>query len=223
MSDHIKAIIFDFDGTLVNSVEAYLELFLKLGQRFGSNITADDFMRLNGHAVPDAIKILVREKKLKRRIIPYLLWNKKRLEREVHQQTKLYPNVIEMMTALAPHYTLAIATNNNRHNLNATFARYPLKKLIQTSVSQEDVKKRKPHPEIFLTAAKRLGLAPEQCLVVEDSPTGIIAAARAGMPSCAVRHTTPETFFKTSPTQFIEQIGALNQEFIETHFNPTHS
>ncbi len=65
MSKTIKAVIFDFDGTLVNSVEAYMQLFLELGERFGNRpITKDDFLILNGMAVQDALKLLVKEKLL---------------------------------------------------------------------------------------------------------------------------------------------------------------
>jgi HAD superfamily hydrolase (TIGR01509 family) len=64
-----------------------------------------------------------------------------------------------------------------------------MRDLFSVVVCQEDVKRGKPEPEMFLLAADKLGVAPERCLVVEDSPLGIEAAERAGMQSAFVRRS----------------------------------
>jgi len=68
-----------------------------------------------------------------------------------------------------------------------------MRELFSVVVCQEDVKRGKPEPEMFLLAADRLGVAPERCLVVEDSPLGIEGAHRAGMQSAFVRRTVVPT------------------------------
>jgi HAD superfamily hydrolase (TIGR01509 family) len=81
----------------------------------------------------------------------------------------------------------AIASSAPRENVDAVLAVIGLAPFFQAIVSAEDVKLGKPDPQVFLTAAARLGSAPAQSIVVEDAPAGIEAARRAGMASIGVR------------------------------------
>lgn len=211
----IKAIIFDFDGTLVNSVDVYLQMFLDLGERFGKGLTKEDFMTMNGMSVRPAIKLLVKEKKLRRMVIPYLLWNKKKLMQQIEVGTKPYPEVKTTLEALKQHYRLVIATSNHRDFLLSICKRYDLMSYFEFFLAEEDVENVKPHPEAFLKAASQLKLSPDECLVIEDSPQGVKAAVAAKMRCCAVEHTTEKAFFKQPPTQFIPNLSFLTKEFIE--------
>src|SRR5271170_6782773 len=83
----------------------------------------------------------------------------------------------------------AIASSSPRENIDAVLAVIGLAAVFQAVVSAEDVTLGKPDPQVFLTAAARLGSAPAQCIVVEDAPAGVEAARRAGMPSIGVRRT----------------------------------
>jgi beta-phosphoglucomutase len=81
----------------------------------------------------------------------------------------------------------AIASSAPRENVDVVLAALGLAACFQAVVSAEDVTHGKPDPEVFLTAAARLGSAPPHSIVVEDAPAGIEAARRAGMPSIGVR------------------------------------
>ena len=214
-SPPIKAIIFDFDGTLVNSVNVYLQMFLDLGERFGNGVTKEDFMTLNGMSVRPAVKLLVKQKKLSRIVIPYLLWNKKKLIRQIEEGTAPYPEVKTTLEALKQHYRLVIATSNTKDFLLRICERYDLMSYFECFFAEEDVEKVKPHPEVFLKAANQLKLSPDECLVIEDSPQGVLAAVNAKMRCCAVEHTTEKAYFKQPPTQFIPNLSFLTKEFIE--------
>jgi HAD superfamily hydrolase (TIGR01509 family) len=85
----------------------------------------------------------------------------------------------------------AIASSAPRENIDAVLAVIGLASVFQAMVSAEDVTLGKPDPQVFLTAAARLGSAPAQSIVVEDAPAGIEAARRAGMPSIGVRRKGP--------------------------------
>ncbi len=211
----IEAIIFDFDGTLVNSVDIYLRLFMKLGKRFGRDIEEEDFMLLNGMSVKDAIRELVRQKKFKRRIIPYLLFNKKALQKGVTRETEIYPEVKKCLTHLKKHYKLAIATNNKRAHLETLCSRYDINDFFQAKIAQEDLNYRKPNPQAFLLAAEALEVSPQNCLVIEDTPIGLAAGLNAEMKTCVVEHTTDKKYFKHSPDVFINNLTLLTKEFID--------
>jgi HAD superfamily hydrolase (TIGR01509 family) len=213
-----EAIIFDFDGTLVNSVDIYLRLFMELGKRFGRDIDEEDFMQLNGMSVKDAIRELVRQKKFKRRIIPYLMFNKKSLQKGVTRETQLYPEVIECLTHLKKHYKLAIATNNKREHLETLCNRYDINDFFQAKIAQEDLSHRKPNPQAFLMAAEALEVAQQNCLVIEDAPMGLAAGLNAEMKTCVVEHTTDRKYFKRPPDVFIKDLSFLTREFIDTTF-----
>lgn len=81
---------------------------------------------------------------------------------------------------------MAVATSAERANIDFVLGGLGIESLFAAVVGSEDVQQGKPHPESFLTAASRLGVAPEQCLVFEDSLSGIEAAWRAGMRAVAV-------------------------------------
>jgi beta-phosphoglucomutase len=86
----------------------------------------------------------------------------------------------------------ALASSAPRPNIDAVFEALSLERFLDAVVSADEVGRGKPDPAIFLEAARRLGLAPGRCVVVEDAPAGLEAARRAGMPSIGVlsRHHT---------------------------------
>jgi HAD superfamily hydrolase (TIGR01509 family) len=102
-----------------------------------------------------------------------------------------FPGVLELMeAALArPDFRLAIATSSSREMSEVALkgAKVPYHKMAY--VSGSDVKNKKPHPEIFLLAAQRTGISPENCVVIEDSPGGVEAAKAAGAKCIAVTNT----------------------------------
>ena len=84
-----------------------------------------------------------------------------------------------------------VATSSQRDYLEEIFARFDLLPRFSVALTAESVTHGKPHPEIYLKAAERLGMAPERCLAIEDAPKGVQSAARAGMAVVAV--DTPYT------------------------------
>jgi len=103
-----------------------------------------------------------------------------------------FPGVLELMESALNRddFRVGIATSSTREKSEAVLksARIPYEKMVY--VTGNDVKDKKPHPELFLTAAARLGLAPAQCVVIEDAPDGIAAANAAGCRCVAVANST---------------------------------
>jgi HAD superfamily hydrolase (TIGR01509 family) len=97
--------------------------------------------------------------------------------------------VVELAQRERSRAKLGVASGSGRHHVERSLTVTKMRDLFSVVVCQEDVTRGKPEPEMFLLAADRLGVAPERCLVVEDSPLGIEGARRAGMQSAFVRRT----------------------------------
>jgi beta-phosphoglucomutase len=97
------------------------------------------------------------------------------------------PGALEWMRRLHESgWKQALASSAPRLNIDAVFGSLPFGRYLEVVVSADDVGRGKPDPAVFLEAARRLGLPPGRCVVVEDAPAGLEAARRAGMPSIGV-------------------------------------
>lgn len=113
---------------------------------------------------------------------------------------------------------LAICTAAPEKNITVAFQRFGLGDLVETTVSPEQGFRGKPHPDLFVEAARRLGVPAAACLVFEDAPLGVEAARRAGMPAFALTTTMPAASFTsysnlrgTAPDFLSVDFGALLQ------------
>jgi HAD superfamily hydrolase (TIGR01509 family) len=103
-----------------------------------------------------------------------------------------FPGVLELMSAALSDsdFKVGIATSSTREKSEAVLKSAQIPYLKMEYVTGNDVEKKKPDPELFLTAARRLGLAPDQCVVIEDAPNGVAAAKAAGCRCIAVTNST---------------------------------
>ena len=98
----------------------------------------------------------------------------------------LLPGAVEAVERLAAVWPLAVASSSNRELIDAVLASTPLGPLFRLTVSSEEVARGKPSPDVYLEAARRLGVEPARCAAVEDSHNGIAAAKAAGMRTLAI-------------------------------------
>jgi HAD superfamily hydrolase (TIGR01509 family) len=96
------------------------------------------------------------------------------------------PSVQETLRRLAPSCALTVATNSYREHLDSVLQKFGLDSFFPVTVARQDYKLAKPQPDAFLTAAKKLGLPPSRCVVIEDTYKGVMAATNAGMACIAV-------------------------------------
>lgn len=218
----IKAVLFDFDGTLVNSVEVYCSILLETSRETDGKVTREDFLRLNGRPIGAAIRILIGEKKLKIRALFYIFFNRKRFRQRVLDVAEPYPEVKETVRRLAETYRVALVTSASRSHYDHLAQKFGLKELFEFSLTREEVPARKPAPDPYELAAKKLGLSATECLVIEDSPNGVRSGNRAGMFTCCLLQTTPRPFFveDATPTFFLSAIRELTPETIGRAVNP---
>ena len=114
---------------------------------------------------------------------------------EVHRELPLLPGAVEAVRALAKTYTLALASSANREVIDAVLDTARLAEHFAATVSSEEVARGKPAPDVYLEAARRIGVAAQDCAAVEDSSNGLRAAHAAGMVVIA----TPNHAFPPAP------------------------
>jgi HAD superfamily hydrolase (TIGR01509 family) len=183
-----RSVLWDLDGTLVDSEEYHWLAWRDSMAAEGVAITHAQFLKSfglrNDTIVPGWIPGAPAE------TIQRIGDAKERLYRRLVREggLKPLPGAREWIDRLARDgWRQAIASSAPRENVDTMLAVLGLAACFQAIVSAEDVTLGKPDPQVFLTAAARLGSAPAQSIVVEDAPAGVEAARRAGMPSIGVR------------------------------------
>jgi HAD superfamily hydrolase (TIGR01509 family) len=110
-------------------------------------------------------------------------------------------------------FRLAIASSTPRQNIAFALEQIGMADVFDALVGAEDVTKGKPDPEVFLTAAKRLGVPPERCIVFEDAIAGVIAAKRGGMKCVAVTTTNPrDALVEAGADLVVDSLSELSLE-----------
>ncbi|GAA2423065.1 HAD family phosphatase [Streptomyces macrosporus] len=188
------AVIFDLDGTLVDSEPAYHEAGRRLLARYGvADFTWEDHTRFIGIGTRETLTALREEHGIDAPV-EELLAGKNRIYLELARTSAtVFPGMRALVERLhAAGFPLAVASGSSRAAIDAVLAGAGLDALLPVRVSAEEVGRGKPEPDVFLEAARRLGVEPGRCAVVEDAPPGAEAAHRAGMRCVAVPYL-PET------------------------------
>lgn len=191
----IRAVLFDFDGLLVDSETIFYQVYAELLREFSVSFTRSDYLAgYSGRPVPAIAKAFVQDFALPLNdaaVEQRILSSEEKLRKA---GVPLKPGAATLLRWLTEHsYRIAVASSSKHDRAMEILSHHGLVEYFEAQVFVEDISRGKPDPEVFLTAAKRLGITPEQCLVLEDSRMGIEAAAAAGMPViCVPDMQTPD-------------------------------
>ena len=188
------AVLWDLDGTLVDSEEYHWRAWQETMSAEGVVLTREQFLATFGQRNDSILRQwLGRDSTAER--IQRIADSKEELYRRIVSQARLapLPGVAEWVKRLASEgWVQAVASSAPRANVEVVLQILALTPYFLAVASAEDVSRGKPDPEVFLTAAARLKVAPAQSIVVEDAAAGIEAARRAGMRSIGVsRNAAP--------------------------------
>lgn len=181
-----KALIFDCDGTLANTLPVHFQAWSASLNKFGASLSEEWFYQNCGTSALEMIKLLNSQFCYQLDSTLVNVERKKIYQSMIHAVQEIQ-EVAEIARANYGKVTMAVASGGDGAIVQATLKVLKLHKLFDTVVSVDDVNRGKPEPDIFLLAAKRLGVAPEDCMVYEDSDSGLEAAQRAGMRFVDVR------------------------------------
>ena len=182
-----SAVIFDLDGTLVDSEPLYLEADQKIFRPLGIIVEAEHkkpYTGLSSHCFLADIKkqydlSISVEELLTRKNAAYMEMARKR--------THVFPEMRIFVHLLKEHgYPLAVASGSSKEVIDAVLEAADLLTYFDVTLSSSQVKKGKPAPDVFLEAARLLNTPPQACLVMEDSRYGVEAAKNAQMSCIAI-------------------------------------
>jgi len=185
---NVKAIIFDLDGTLVDSEPNYYEADRKVLAQYG--ITGFD-LAMKSKYIGIGAKEMMEDIKVRYKLqetVENLVSQKNKYYLEIaRKNTPVFPEMRKLLGLLEEcQYPLALASGSSPEVIDVILNGTNLKQYFETVLSAEEVKNGKPAPDIFLEAARRIDVSPAECVVVEDSRYGIMAAKAAGMYCIAI-------------------------------------
>lgn len=182
----VQALIFDCDGTLADTMPLHWRAWQAITARHRIEFTEERFYALGGVPSRHILRMLCDEQKLA--LDPLAVAKEKELA-----YLDMLPHVapIECVVGIARQHAgklpLAVASGGSRNAIAKVLAHLGIRDLFQVVVTNEDVTHQKPAPDIFLEAARRLGVAPQFCRAYEDTDLGMQAIRAAGMEAIDVR------------------------------------
>lgn len=193
MSESIKAIIFDMDGVLIDAKEWHYDALNRALGLFGMEISKyDHLVTYDGLPTRKKLEMLSRERGLPVALHDFINDMKQDYTMEL-TYAKCKPRFhhhYALSRLKEQGYRLALCSNSIRNTIETMLNKADLMRYMEFYLSNQDVTKSKPDPEIYTKAIQRMGLLPAECLVVEDNPNGIRAAQDSGAHVLIVNATT---------------------------------
>jgi HAD superfamily hydrolase (TIGR01509 family) len=180
-------LIFDCDGTLADTMPAHFVAWTKMLSRHGIPFPESRFYELGGVPTAQIIRILAHEANVRLADVDAMVREKETAFLESLAAIKPVVEVVAVAEAYHGKLAMAVASGGYRDTITRTLDALGVRSWFDVMVTAEDTVRHKPEPDVFLEAAKRLGVSAEECLVFEDTDIGLLAAKRAGMATVDVR------------------------------------
>jgi HAD superfamily hydrolase (TIGR01509 family) len=187
-----KTILWDMDGVISDSYSfhfaAWQEVFTKRGIKF----TKEDFTKLFGTR-NDFIIGTIMGREFPERDVKIMVQEKEEsFRRKATGGIKPFPGVVKLLNTLKKgNFKLALVSSAPKENIDLVLNELNLAGIFNCIIFGQEATKSKPSPQIYLLAAKKLEVTPNDCVVIEDSPLGVKAAKTAGMKCLAITNTHP--------------------------------
>jgi HAD superfamily hydrolase (TIGR01509 family) len=184
----VAAVVFDLDGVLIDSEPVWEQVRREYVAEHGGRWRPDSQQRLMGMSTPEWSSYLATELGVDAppsRIAHEVV---EEVGRRYETDLPLMPGAVEAVERLASRWPLGLASSAARPLIDRVLAATGMTSLFEVTVSTEEVRRGKPAPDVYLTVAERLAVAPAQTVAVEDSSNGLRSASAAGMVVVAVPH-----------------------------------
>ncbi|HXF09783.1 MAG TPA: beta-phosphoglucomutase family hydrolase [Desulfuromonadaceae bacterium] len=188
IAPHIKGLIFDCDGTLADSMPLHWRAWQMVTQRHGLHFPEDRFYATGGVPSRDILKILAQEQG---RSLDHIAVAHEKEETYLQTLSQIEPihAVVEIAKENHGKLPMAVASGGSQKIICMVLEQIKIRDLFDAVVTNEMVKNQKPAPDIFLEAARRIGVEPKNCLAFEDTELGLQAIRSAGMEAVDVRES----------------------------------
>jgi HAD superfamily hydrolase (TIGR01509 family) len=176
-----RAVGVDLDGRMFNTEELYVEVGTEILRRRGYEFTPDLIDRMMGRTGRVALQIMIDTHALKATVEELVAETDEIFPDLLRAKLAPMPGLVELLAAIERHnIPKGIATSSRRSFVTKVLAKFNYEPRFAPILTSEDITHGKPDPEIYLTAAKQIGVAPSEMLVLEDSQNGCRAALAAG-------------------------------------------
>jgi HAD superfamily hydrolase (TIGR01509 family) len=181
------AVVFDLDGLMFNTEELYQDVGAELLRRRGHDFTAELLDKMMGRPSHIALQMMIDTHTLQATVAELLAETDEIFPDILKARLAPMPGLIDLLAALErKNLPKAIATSSRRSFVDRVLSTFNYQSRFSPILTSEDITHGKPHPEIYLLAAERLGVSPGEMVVFEDSQNGCAAAVAAGALAIAV-------------------------------------
>jgi HAD superfamily hydrolase (TIGR01509 family) len=222
----LKAVIFDFNGVLVDDEPIHFELFRKVLAEEGLTLTNEAYVeRYMGMDDRGCFRAVFEDngRKVNDAEVAQLIGRKAAYYREtIAERIVIFPGVKRLVPELAARFPLAVASGALRAEIEMILQVARLKDYFSVIASAEDVDHGKPHPEVFVKALRGLNegrrepIRASECLVIEDTKDGLAAAHRAGIKCLAVTNSYPAAELEAEAV--VDSLEEVTIPFLEAIF-----
>lgn len=204
------------DGVLLDSEPVHFAALNTVLAQEQRRITAVENEEFLGWTTEATFQVLVSRLGLRQSLASYTATYDAAVLESLRAPQKPSPGVADLIRGLRERgLPLGLASSSRRTWIEAALSSLGLSGCFRVLVSGDDVRRGKPEPEIYLLAATRLGVKPEHCVVIEDSPNGIRSARRAGMRVLAVRTSSTAHLPLDEADRIVDSLTQVNPTLLE--------
>lgn len=182
----VKAVIFDMDGLMIDTERLYFEVERIMARKFGKEVKDETLWKMMGRKPLEAITVFAEDLELDISPKKLLETRDELFVKKLVNEVEPMPGLFDILNILKGKVKMAIATGSPQKFLKIVLDKLKIESYFDVFVTSDEVEKGKPDPEVYNTAVKRLKVAPFECVVLEDSSNGALAAVRAGCYTIAV-------------------------------------
>ena len=219
MPNKNKAVIWDMDGVIADTAPYHFRAWQEVFGKLGASYTEDDFRRNFGKRNDTIIRNLLGSEISPSEIEAIAAEKEEIFRKRAKGNIKPLPGAIELLRSLREHgFSLAMGSSATVENIRLITRELGIESLFQVIVSGKEVTEGKPSPQGFLLAAARLGVRPQDCVVIEDAMAGVTAAKRASM-SCIAVTTTNDSAQLAEADLVVDTLEKVTVSNLERLFN----
>ena len=216
----IKGVIFDMDGVIIDSEPMHYKVFMQYSKEaLGLEIASEEYNTFIGSTNTHIFTFLKDKYNLKQEISDMVKKYDKKIEEFLLSSNETIAPIDGVDVLVSQLYKeklkLAVASSSAKSRIDIVIDMFGMDKYFSAKISGQQVKQSKPAPDIFLLAAKTLGLAPEECVIIEDSKNGVAAAKAAGMKCIGYNNPNSGNQDISRADRIIDNFAQINQDVNE--------
>lgn len=217
----LKAVLFDMDGVIVDTEPLHRKAYYKTFEQLGINVSDDFYVTFTGASTEKVFQTVISHFGLNANVQEMMVYKRAAFRDYFYNDAEF--DLVPGVRNLIEHYhengiRLVLASSATLTTIHMVFEKFGLEKFFVGKISGADLKESKPHPEIFLNAADLADEPKENCMVIEDSTNGILAAHRAGIFCAAYKSINTQRQDYSLANIIVEKFEELRIETIARYF-----